>query len=336
MQLLLGAVVALAGSAAQAPLSPSTLRIVTDSSRKEIRIEYRVSDAPPSHGAHAHHGGGGHAGHVQRMVRFQSPITGWFRGAHIDLEGPGGEPISQKALHHLNLINLSRRQLIHGGVERMWAAGPETEATVLPAGVGMPVSREMMLAMVVAYMPEDMPPGSLVRLRLSWTPRNVVPAPVDIFPLAIDVNYKVAESAAYDLPAGRSERSFEFVMPIEARMLGVGGHMHDYGESLRLEDVETGRVVFELRARKDAAGMVQGIPREVYGVAGRGRKLEQGRRYRLVATYDNPTGKMIPLGGMGEVGIGLTVEDPEQWPALDRTDPDIAGDLANLESFEER
>ena len=134
----------------------------------------------------------------------------------------------------------------------------------------------------------------------------------------------------------RSERSFEFVMPIEARMLGVGGHMHDYGESLRLEDVETGRVVFELRAHKDSAGMVLSIPRELYGVAGRGRKLEQGRRYRLIATYDNPTGKMIPLGGMGEVGIGLTVEDPEQWPALDRTDPDIAGDLANLESFEER
>jgi len=39
---------------------------------------------------------------------------------------------------------------------------------------------------------------------------------------------------------------------------------------------------------------------------------------------------------MGEIGIGLTPDDFDEWPALDLTDPDIAGDIANLESFEER
>ena len=78
------------------------------------------------------------------------------------------------------------------------------------------------------------------------------------------------------------------------------------------------------------------MPRELYGVSGRGRKLEGGKRYRVVAVYDNPTGEMIPLGGMGELGIGFTPDDAEEWPSLDPTDPDIAGDLANLTSFEDR
>src|SRR5690606_29253577 len=184
--------------------------------------------------------------------------------------------------------------------------------------------------------PADLPPGSTVRLHLLWTPRNTVPRPVDIYPLALDVNYLVGESAAYDLPPGRSERSFEFVMPIDGRMLGVGGHMHDYGESLSLVDLQNDRTVFELKAVKDSTGRVISIPREVYGVAGRGRKLKAGRRYRVTAVYDNPTGAMIPLGGMGEIGIGFTPDDFDEWPALDLTDPDIAGDLANLESFEQR
>lgn len=334
MQLLFSAVLALAAPSHQAPPTPRALRVVTDSSRHEVRIEYRVSGQTASHGEHAH-GEGGHGGHVQRMLRFESPITGWFRGASVELEDADGQPISQRLLHHINLINLSRRQLVHGGVERMWAAGPETDATVLPAGVGMPISSEMMLAVVVAYDPAHLPAGSLVRLRLSWSPRTFVPTPVDILPMPLDVNYRVGESAAYDLPAGRSSRSFEFVMPIAGRMLGAGGHMHDYGVSLRLEDAQTGRTIFNLKAKKDSTGKVLGMPREVYGVAGRGRKLEAGRRYRLTATYDNPTGRSIPLGGMGEVGIGFTPDRPERWPALDLAEPDIAADLANLASFEE-
>lgn len=323
---------ALVQSAPSAP--PLNVRI--DSTRHAIAIEYRVRESPAAaEGEHAHHGGG-HAAHVQRMVRFPAPVTGWLRSARLELTDPDGQPISQRALHHFNLLNMSRRQLVHGGVERMWAAGQETEETSLPAGVGMPLSKEMMLGIVVAYNPGDLPPGSTVRLELLWTPANTVPRPLDIYPLPLDVNYAVGRSAAYDLPVGRSERSFEFVMPIDGRMLGAGGHMHDYGVSLRLEESESGRLVFDLRAVRDSTGRVHSIEREVWGIAGRGRKLEAGRRYRLTAVYDNPTGAVIPLGGMGEVGIGFTPDDFNEWPRLDHADPDVAGDLAHLASFEER
>src|SRR5690606_15956390 len=108
-----------------APASRVPLGVRTDSSAHEITVEYQVSAMS---GDHAHAGHEGHAGHVQRMVRFPAPITGWFRSARLELTGPDGQPIPQRALHHFNLLNLSRRQLVHGGVERMWAAGQETEA----------------------------------------------------------------------------------------------------------------------------------------------------------------------------------------------------------------
>ena len=328
-----GAVLIAAGSWGAWFGSAPNFRVITDSSRHELRVEYRIPPLEDAHAAHEH--GGGHGGHVQRMIRFRSPINGWFRGARVELEAPDQAPASQRALHHINLLNLSRRQLVHAGVERMWAAGPETEGAVLPAGVGVPVSDTMTLGVVVAFDPAELVPGSLVRLRINWTPSTANPAPVEIFPFPLDVNYRVAETAAYDLPPGRSSHTFEFEMPISGRMLGVGGHLHDYGETLRLEDVESGRVLFKLEAKQDSTGRVLSVSRQLFGVSGRGRKLEAGRRYRLVATYDNPTGRMIPDGGMGEAGIGFTPDDPSHWPALDVGEPDIARDLANLASFED-
>jgi hypothetical protein len=310
-----------------------TFRVTTDSSRHELRIEYRVEALGDGHSGHQH-GGAGHGGHVQRLVRFPSPITGWLRGARVELESPDGARASQHALHHINLLNLSRRQLVHAGIERMWAAGPETGHTVLPAGVGVPVDESMTLGMVVAFDPAELVPGSMVRLRISWTPSTVTPKPVEIYPFPLDVNYRVAQTAAFDLPPGKSSHAFEFVMPISGRMLGVGGHVHDYGEMLRLEDVSSGRVLFKLEARHDSVGRVLSVSRQLFGISGRGRKLEAGRRYRLVVTYDNPTGKVIPEGAMGEAGIGFTPDDPSQWPRLDVEDPDIARDLAHLATFE--
>lgn len=321
------------------PAPAPQLRVTTDSTRREILIEYRVGEQSDAGAAEKHehgaHTSGGHASHVQRMVRFASPLTGWLRGARVELEDPAGVPLPLRSIHHINLMNLSRRQLVHGGIERMWASGQETDPVTLPAGVGMPVATGMMFGLMVAYDPDALPAGSRVTLRISWTPSTTTPRPVDVFPLPLDVNYRVGESAAYDLPAGRSSRSFEFVMPISGRMLGVGGHMHDYGESLQLVDVETGRVLFHLTARKDSAGLIQSVTREVFGVSGRGRKLEEGRRYRLTAVYDNPTGRTIPLGGMGEVGVGFTPDDLADWPVLDHSEPDVAADIANLGSFEE-
>jgi hypothetical protein len=45
--------------------------------------------------------------------------------------------------------------------------------------------------------------------------------------------------------------------------------------------------------------------------------LEVGRTYRVVAVYDNPTGRTIPDGAMGT--IGGVIRPAGEWPEVDRS-----------------
>ena len=50
----------------------------------------------------------------------------------------------------------------------------------------------------------------------------------------MDVNLTVGGSNTFDVPPGKSSKSYEFSLPVGGRLLGVGGHMHDYGVRVRL------------------------------------------------------------------------------------------------------
>lgn len=318
--------------------SPLTVRI--DSAHHDVLLSYRVSVPAVTGDAagHSHHASGAvpptsHAsGHVQRFVPFTWPVDGWLRGARVELADAAGHPLPQRLLHHINLLDLSRPQLIHAGLERLWAAGAETGPVTLPAGIGVPLRAGTAFGLAIAYDPRLLPEGSTVTVRARWMPSNMNPRPRDVFPVLIDVNYQVGRSASYDLGPGRSERSFEFDWPLDGHVLGVGGHLHDFGIELRLEDVEREAVVIRLTARRDSSGRLLGMPHALFGVSGAGKRLVAGRRYRLVAVYDNP-GPAIPDGAMGEVGMAFMPDDAAAWPVLVAGDQAIADDLAHLQAL---
>jgi hypothetical protein len=148
------------------------------------------------------------------------------------------------------------------------------------------------------------------------------------------VNYQIEGTTAFDLPLGRSEHSFEFTMPVDGGMIAAGGHMHDYGVGVRLEEAESGRVLFALLGDRAADGTLRDVERQVFrkwlGLRDARVSLVAGRRYRVVGEYDNPTGRAIPSGAMAHI-VGLFApDDPAQWPALDPNDPDLVRDLAVL------
>jgi hypothetical protein len=203
---------------------------------------------------------------------------------------------------------------------------------MLPAGIGVPISAGTAFGLAIAYDPMHLDEGSTVTVRARWMPANMNPRPRDVFPVLIDVNYQVGRSASYDLRPGRSERSFEFDWPLAGHVLGVGGHLHDFGIELRIEDVERQAVVIRLVARRDSVGRLLGMPHAVYGVSGDGKRMIAGRRYRLVAVYDNP-GPTIPDGAMGEVGMAFMPDDAGAWPALVPGEQAIADDLAHLQTL---
>ena len=86
--------------------------------------------------------------------------------------------------------------------------------------------------------------GTYLHVRLYWMPKNMNPQPTSVLPVALEV--RKGESGPYTAPPGVSTKSFEFTLPVGGRIVGAGGHMHDYGEFLELVDLETGKTVLHL------------------------------------------------------------------------------------------
>jgi hypothetical protein len=115
-------------------------------------------------------------------------------------------------------------------------------------------------------------------------------------------------------------------MEVSGRLLAVGGHLHDYGKELRLEDVATDKVLTRVHALRTPGGEVTGVSHGLYGILGRGPHLVAGRQYRLVAVYQgSPTDSI--RGAMGLMGGIFAPDDYRTWPKLDRTNPDYLIDL---------
>ncbi len=72
------------------------------------------------------------------------------------------------------------------------------------------------------------------------------------------------------------------------------------------------------------------MDRFVFGFHEDALRLERGRRYRLIAVYDNPTGRVLREGGMGKIAGPLELEGAAEWPALDASDPLIRLDRETM------
>ncbi len=309
-----------------------TLRVTVDSSRREVVVTagpFVIRHMPPNmdHGMMHQM-----EGTTTPLLRFDWPMEAWFRGFDVELADGKGQPLDSRMVHHINVMNFDRRQLLYPAVERMLAAGAETGSVVVPKSIGLPMSAGFQLAMYAAWnnIGEADIEDAWLTVRLKWSPKNLAPRPQDVLPLYMDVSYD-RKTDSYDLPAGRSSKSYEFTLPLGGRLLAVGGHAHDYAEFVSLEEVESGKTIIRLDAKTDSAGRLLGIPRKYYGVRGDGLKLTAGRRYRVRADYNNPTGQMIPNGAMGLLAGAFVPDDYAKWPALNPDDPDIKLDIATLE-----
>ncbi len=147
-----------------------------------------------------------------------------------------------------------------------------------------------------------------------------------MLPFKADVNIHPGSGDAFDLPPGGGSKSSVFTMEVSGRLLAVGGHLHDYGKELRLEDVATGKVLAQVNAERRPDGTVSGVSHGLYGIAGRGPHLIAGRQYRLVAVYQGSPKDSI-IGAMGLMGGIIAPDHYSEWPKLDRTNPDYVIDL---------
>jgi hypothetical protein len=325
------AVALVAGTDSGPPAPKVTLAV--DSSRKELVITAGPFDLPnmPPMEDHAMMDLG--MGHDTPIQQFTWPMDAWFRGFHLEMVDAQGHPVTRDVIHHMIMVNFSRRMLLYQGPERLMGAGSETEDIVVPKSIGVPMDAGMRLGMYVAWhnsTGQDLR-GVYMKLTMLWTPKNQNPPPVNALPIYMDVNLTVGASNTFDVPPGKSQKAHEFTLPVGGRLLGVGGHLHDYGVRVRLEDAESGKVLFTVTATRDSAGKVHKVSRKLFGVSGDGLKLKANHRYRVVGEYDNPTNKTLVRGAMAHMSGIFSPDDMSKWPAIDPNNPDYQRDLASLQ-----
>lgn len=321
------------GDTAPAPAT-STVTVTIDSAQSRVIITAGPFHLPDMSGMKGMDHMDEHMGHgTSQMMRFEWPVDGWMRGFRVDMTDAAGKPLPSTLLHHLIGVNYGRRQLVYHAVERLFGWGSETDPVELPKSLGVPLERGAHLGMYAMFHNEtgrDVD-GAYLRVTLLYTPK-AGNHPVNVLPLYIDVNNVIGGVTTFDIPPGKSTRSYEFELPTGVRVIGVGGHLHDYGVAVRLEDAETGKVLVRLKAKRDAKGHVTSVGRFIFGFNNDALHLLPHHRYRVVGEYDNPTGEVVKDGGMAHINGAIIPDDIAQWPALDPNDPLVQKDLATLPS----
>ena len=276
---------------------------------------------------------GGHHGEMKdHVLRIAWPMDGWVRGYAVDLVDSAGTPLDRAMMHHAGLANLQRRELLVPILQCFVAASKETAPVLAPPYIGVPVHRGDSMALFAGLHSPNGQEVERVYVRYRFPYRDAsegAPGAV-VQPMHFLVGFVPGGPAAFDLPPGRSEHAAEYVMPVNAHLIVAGGHVHDYAVSMRLVECGSGKTLVELKAHRRADGTVTGLDRFVFGFHEDALFLEKGRCYRVIATYDNPTGRTIVDGGMGSIGGPVIVDDPQDWPKLERGAPAIVLDVATL------
>jgi hypothetical protein len=228
-------------------------------------------------------------------------------------------------LHHVNVMLPGRRDLFRPIMQRLVAAGEDTDPIELPWPFALRVeSGEEFLAYAMLHSEGDTDHGDvflLMQFHYGAVPR------AGVQPFFIDVSPPPGP-AGWDLPPGRSTRSWEGSPDVAGRVLGLGGHMHRYGVELILEDVTAGRELHRERPVLAAGGAVLSMPQRTF-IGRLGYRLRPDHVYRITAVYDNPTGDTIRAGAMGSIG-GVVRTRAGAWPAADPGHPLYIEDLRIL------
>ncbi len=273
--------------------------------------------------------GGAHVRLPIQMIDI--PVDGWLHGFEIVMTDGEGNELPSRLLHHINFIDPNHRELFASIPRRIMAAGQETSSESMPWFLGYPVDADQPIIVSAMFGNEfaaDYPEVyARVRFDYSQEGEGLFDPWFDVYPFYMDVMGPVGLKD-FPLPPGKSKQSWEGAPAVDGRMLAVGGHVHDYADEIRLEDVTTGKVVWRAEPIVSESGQTVGLPvSKMWWKLG--VKLQADHTYRIVVEYTNPTGETIAGGGMGAIGGVAWVSRKTEWPALDKTNAEYVADLTN-------
>jgi len=260
---------------------------------------------------------------VQLAVAGRWEIDGWLRAFEVDLVDREGAVIQERLLHHAGLIDPLERDLFNPVARRIVAFGMETEGIRLPGRLGYRVEPHDSVVLAGAFFNPTSEPFAEVflRVRMVYADVRYDARHQSVLPFYLDA--AATGVTQFDVPPGMSEHSEEWHPAIGGRVLALGGHLHEGGVSVRLEDVSEATVLWIGTAEHDVSGALTGVSRSVFA---RGFRMEPAREYRITATYDNRSEDVI-VGAMGHVAGLFLPDDIEQMPPADRSHPAYLADL---------
>lgn len=298
---------------------------------------FTVPSGSMNHGGAMEHGGHGahHDGMRTPLVPLEWPVEGGLRGFQLGLFQEDGTRLPRDLIHHLNALHFDRRELIYPVATRLIAVGSETPDIVLPESHQILMEPGDSLGWYIMWNNETGRAIEGVYVKLVLPYGELADADeTRLTSIYLDTNLTVGEDTSFDVPPGRFEKSYEFEVPTGGTILAAGGHVHDYGVEVRLEEAQTGRVLFRLASDRDEEGRVSSVEQKIFrsffGLFETGVRLESDRAYRVVGVYDNPTGATIPEGGMAQIGGLFRPDTPEAWPEMNPADERYRLDLSGI------
>lgn len=297
---------------------PPVVRVADNPESNELHFIVGPVSLPASAG-HGH----GHADAGRTLIdSVRMPFDASLYGFSYEVMDTSGRSLPTEMLHHLNLIDPEHRELFLPISQRLVAVGKETGAQSMPWLLfGYPVrAGQRIVVSTMFHNPtgEDHD-GVIVLFRFQYVKKGRPWPLFRVYPFQIDVAFPAGDKD-FDLPPGPYSHSYEGSPVLPGRIMVIGSHMHEYAESISLEDVTDDEVLWTGYPVKNPQGNLQGVTiGNLYWKLG--AKIVPEHVYRVSITYNNPTPDTLYSGGMGVVaGVFMPAVETE-WPLAEPNDP---------------
>jgi hypothetical protein len=270
--------------------------------------------------------------HTSHMIMPQPPdvywtiaLDGWLLAYAPRLVDANGNAVPGTVLHHTAFWNTNRADfLCPNKEEHIFGAGGEMTNWAQVPGYGYRVEKgDKIRIETMVHNPTDTSYDKVyLEVSIPYQDAAAGAALKNFYPAWMDA--KSCGNSGYDLPAGKSEKTGTVAVKYSGVLLGVGGHMHDYGKEIVLQDTTRKETVASLEAKVDEQGHLVSMPTVMFFDRG-GYKFAAGDILKIDATYDNPTGKLLRDGAMGIVVGYFVPSDDSVMAALRRNTKKTVG-----------
>ena len=246
------------------------------------------------------------------------PFDGWITAYHPSLEDASGQAVPGRLVHHVAFWNTARADfLCPAKEEHIFGAGGEMNDWPALPGFGYRVHPGDRIRITTMF---HNPTGTsfdavYLRVKLEYQPAGGAAGLQSVYPAWFDV--KGCGDSDFAIPGAGGTLRGRFKLAYAGRLLGVGGHLHDYGEQLVLSQAGAAAPIATLNSTLDEQGRIVSMP--VKPFLPTGVPLAKGETLDVTATYMAP--KEAGAHGMGIV-VGYFLPDSgARMDALSRKKP---------------